>query len=116
MIGHHTRFQENGDLLPWRGSAAKKKVPFLMCALMTHEIMHSRDAQCNVLFQKISILPPHAQKGLEFPGGWGGSARPKNLKKCMTLNWNFRRGGGSLKKSLPWGRYGYFLELHNTGE
>ena len=28
MIGHHTRFQENGDLPPWRGSAAKKKLPF----------------------------------------------------------------------------------------
>ena len=42
-------------------------------------------------FQKISILP--SQKGLEFPGGGGGSVRPKNLKKCMKLN--FQRGGGS---------------------
>ena len=26
---------------------------------------------------------------------WGmGSARPKNLKKCMKLNWNFQRGWG----------------------
>ena len=27
---------------------------------------------------------------------WGveGSVRPKNLKKCMKLNWNFQRGGG----------------------
>ena len=24
----------------------------------------------------------------------GGSQRPKNLKECMKLNWNFRRGGG----------------------
>ena len=41
--------------------------------------------------------------------------RPKNLKKCMKLNWNFQRGGegGSKKKSLPWGRYGYFQELHS---
>ena len=30
MIGRHTRFRENGDLLPWRGPAAKKKPPFLM--------------------------------------------------------------------------------------
>jgi len=30
---------------------------------------------------------------LEFPEGWEG-------------------GGGGLKKSLPWRRYGYFLELH----
>ena len=49
-----------------------------------------------VQFQKISILPP--QKGLEFNGG-GGSRRPKNLKKCMKLNWNFQRGGGGLRKN-----------------
>ena len=48
MIGHHTRFRENGDLRPWRGSAAKKKPPFFnACAQMTRKIMHSRDAQCN---------------------------------------------------------------------
>ena len=45
-----------------------------------------------VQIQKISILPP--PKGLEFPGGWGGSTRPKNLKKCMKLIWNFQKGGG----------------------
>ena len=47
-------------------------------------------------------------------GGGGGSVRLKTLKKCIKLNWNFQRGGGgvSWKKSLPWGRYGYFLELH----
>ena len=48
MIGHRTRFLENGDLLPWRGSAAKKKPPFfLIRALMTRKIMRSKDAQCN---------------------------------------------------------------------
>ena len=46
-----------------------------------------------VQFQKISILPP--QKVMEFPGGVGGSARPKNVKKCMKLIWNFQRGGWS---------------------
>ena len=30
----------------------------------------------------------------------------------MRLNWNFQRGGGSYQKSLLWGRYGYFIELH----
>jgi len=55
---------------------------------------------------------PH-KKGLEFPGEVGGSLRPKNLKKCIEFKWNFQRGGGrSWKKYLPWGRYGYFLELH----
>ena len=46
MRGHSTRFRENGDLPPWRGSAAKKK-PLNARALMTREIMRSRDAQCN---------------------------------------------------------------------
>ena len=32
----------------------------------------------------------------------------------MELNWNFQRGGEVLRKSLPWGTYGYFLELHNV--
>jgi len=46
----------------------------------------------------------------------GGSLRPKTLKKCIKFNWNFQRGGGSWKKSLLWGRYGYFLELHIEAE
>ena len=31
----------------------------------------------------------------------------------MKLNLNFQRGGGTWKNSLLWGRYGYFVELHN---
>ena len=56
-------------------------------------------------------------EGIGNSGEEGGSQRPKNLKQCIKLNWNFRRGwggGGSLGKSLPWGGYGYFLELHNN--
>ena len=34
-------------------------------------------------------------------GRVGGSVRPKNLKKCMKLSWNFQRDGGVLEKSLP---------------
>ena len=57
------------------------------------------DLLCIVQFQKISILP--SQKGLEFPGG-GGTVRPKYLKKCVKLNWNFQRGGvGGLRKKNP---------------
>jgi len=48
-----------------------------------------------VQVQKIPILPP--QKGFEFPGG-GRSLRPKNLKKCVKLYWNFQRGGEVLEK------------------
>ena len=49
----------------------------------------------NVHFQKISTLP--TQKGLEF-----------KIKKCTKLKWNFQWIEG-----IPWGRNGYFLELHN---
>ena len=48
MIGHHTRFRENDDLVLWRSPAAKKKPPFFNArALVTREIMRIRDAQCN---------------------------------------------------------------------
>ena len=48
MIGHHTRFRENGDLPQWLGSAAKKKPPFSIArAPMTRKIMRNRDAHCN---------------------------------------------------------------------
>jgi len=48
MIGHHTHLQENDDLPLRRGPAVKKKPPFLnVHALITREIMCSRDAQYN---------------------------------------------------------------------
>ena len=48
MIGHRSRFRENGDLPLWRGPAVKKKLPFSNArALVTGKIMHSRGAQCN---------------------------------------------------------------------
>jgi len=45
-------------------------------------------------------------EGIGISWGVGGSLRPKNLIEIS------RGVGGSCKKSLPWGRYGYFLELH----
>jgi len=54
-------------------------------------------------------LPPPPPEGIEFSWRVGGSVRPKKCKKCMKLNWNFQRIGGSEKKTLPWGMYGYFL-------
>ena len=48
MIGHHIRFRENDDLPLWRDPAIKKKPPVLNArALITNEIMRSRDAQSN---------------------------------------------------------------------
>ena len=32
----------------------------------------------------------------------------------MKINWNFLGGGRCKTKNLPWGEYGYFLELHNV--
>jgi len=48
-----------------------------------------------VWFQKISTLPT---EGIGISWEVGGSMRPKNLKKCMKLNWNFLRGGEVLEK------------------
>ena len=64
---------------------------------------------CQVQFQKIFILP-HRRDWNFLVGGGLCKAKKLIVKKCMKLNWNFQRGGGSYKKSLPWGRYGYFLE------
>ena len=38
--------------------------------------------------------------------GGGDAQRPKKLSKCIKLDRNFQRGGGSKGKSLLWGRYG----------
>ena len=36
-------------------------------------------------------------------GGGGGSQRPKDFSKCMELDWNFHRGGGSKKNPFRGG-------------
>ena len=43
-------------------------------------------------------------KILEIPKGMGGKFRGGF--------WKIQRGGGSYRKSVPWGVYGYFLEPH----
>ena len=50
----------------------------------------------NVLFNYCTVPenihnPP--TEGIGIFWGVGGFVRPKNLKKCMKLNWNFQRGG-----------------------
>ena len=47
---HHTLFQVkfSDDLPLWGGPAVKKKLRFSKaCVLITPEIMHSKDVQCN---------------------------------------------------------------------
>ena len=45
MIGHRTRFRENDHLPLWRGPAVKKQSFVNARALITCEIVRSRDAQ-----------------------------------------------------------------------
>ena len=41
--------------------------------------------------------PPTEEIGISWEVG--DSVRPKNVKKCMKLNWNFQRGAGVLEKN-----------------
>ena len=48
MIGHHTRLREDDDLPLWRAPTIKKKPPFCnVRAVITRDIMRTKDAQCN---------------------------------------------------------------------
>ena len=38
--------------------------------------------------------PYSLTEGIGNSGEEGGSQRPKNLKQCMKINWNFQSGGG----------------------
>ena len=51
----------------------------------------------------------------EFLGG-GGILNAKFLEAMYENKLEFpgRRGGGVQNKNLPWGKHGYFLELHIT--
>ena len=53
--------------------------------------------------------PPTEEIGISW--GVGGSARPKNLKKCMKPNWNLQRGCGVLEKILSVGEVWIFSEI-----
>ena len=48
--------------------------------------------------------------------GDGGFCKAKKLKRMYEawLNFPDGLGGGGFSETLPWGRYGYFLELHIT--
>jgi len=45
--------------------------------------------------------PYSPTEGIGISWGVGVSGRPKHLKKCMKLNWNFQRGGEVLQKKIP---------------
>ena len=48
---------------------------------------------------------PFKNSGNSWGKGGGGSSK-------TPLEWKILGGGGCESKSLPWGRYGYFLEPH----
>jgi len=73
-----------------------------------------------VQFQKNIYTPPapsthHRRIGILR--GWE-FLQDQKFKELYKLNWNFQigpfygEGGGGTEKYLPWGKYGYFLELH----
>ena len=63
---------------------------------------------------------PYSPRGRDwkFLGG-GGSHRPKNLSKCMALDWNFQRGGGGGLRKKPFRGIGmdkFWNHAINQGE
>ena len=48
--------------------------------------------------RKYPVFHTPPTEGIGISWGVGGSARPKYLKKCMKLNWNFQRGWRVLEK------------------
>jgi len=54
--------------------------------------------------------PPHGISS-EIPGGRGVS-KAKILEAKYDNKLEFVRVGGGANKNLPWGEYGYFVELH----
>ena len=48
----------------------------------------------------------------KFLGGGGGVLKAKFFEAMYENKPEFPGGGGCKTKNLPWGEYGYFLELH----
>ena len=68
------------------------------------------------IVQEKNPCPPHG-RSVEIPRGKGVlKAKILEVKYELKINWNFLGGrrGGCKAKNLPWGEYGYLLELHIT--
>lgn len=65
--------------------------------------------------QEISIPNLPHRRDHKFLGvGVLKDKKYKNIR--MKFNWNLQRERGFKEISLPWGRYGYAMELYNTTE
>ena len=60
----------------------------------SREYILAPKAQC-VAPENIHNPPTDPLKALRIPWGWRVLKGPKILSKCMKLDWNFQRGGGS---------------------
>ena len=59
----------------------------------------------HVILKMISAVPENIHtpptEAIGISRGVGYSVRPKNLKKCMKLDWNFQRGGRGFLDKIP---------------
>ena len=77
-------------------------------------VCHSTRVNSRLLFHCAVLENIHTPptEGIGISWGVGGSVRPKNIKKCMKLDWNFHRGGGVLEKFPSVGEVLMFSGLH----
>ena len=80
-----------GNVAGEQGLALQQHFPYKPPVVKSHLLMMGASNLAILIFS--TCISP--QKGLKFPGWVGGSVRPKKFKKCIKLNWNFQRGGGS---------------------
>ena len=79
-------FYRSSSGLCYKGVSIVVFQPYSINRQLLHSVLHC------VVPENI-YTPPTEEIGNSQ--GVGGSQRPKNLSKCMKLDWNFQRGGGA---------------------
>ena len=90
-----------------------------LCGLLSHlnVILKKKKKQHELLCSSRKCLYSCHWRDWNFLGereAVGGSIRPKNLKKCMKLYWNFQRGGGVRKNPFHGGGMGIFWNYRHV--
>ena len=86
--------------------------PISLGGLFHSEFSLDRKRSYNVQFQKISILPQRKVFVLHPPSPPGNSSLASYFaSKILTFKTPLPLG---ISNDLPWGGYGFFLELHNN--